>query len=166
VDIASRANSGQWLVHDRELAPSSEHAWNKERVPGSQKWLLYHRPGVLGGWPAYEDRDRTRAIEWWGIPQDVNAESSIDITHTLELKIHDLSLSLAQHFLFETHCFKLNPSIARISFFLFSLYSMDRYSSPIYEAIFSWLNITKKLFYIFYIEIWQISIFTWSYMHK
>ncbi len=46
-----------------------------------------------------------RAIERWGIPQDVDAESSIDIMHTLELEIQ-LSISLAKHFLFETHYFK------------------------------------------------------------
>jgi hypothetical protein len=43
-----------------------------------------------------------RAIERWGIPEDVDAEPSIDITHTLELEIQ-LSLSIAQHFLFQTH---------------------------------------------------------------
>jgi hypothetical protein len=86
---------------------------------GSQKWLPYHRPGVYGGWTAYEDRDRTRAIKRWGIPQDVDAEPSI--THTLELE-HKLSLSLAQHFLFETHCFKLNPvAHAFLSFFFLAV---------------------------------------------
>jgi hypothetical protein len=131
--IASRANSVQWLVHDRELAPSAEHEWNKERVPGARNgyWI------TARGYSGVDQRTKTeteRAIERWGISQDVNAESSIDITHTLELKIHDLSLSLAQHFLFETHCFKLNPDNARISFFLFLAVQHRSFIEPVYEA--------------------------------
>jgi hypothetical protein len=131
--IASRANSGQYLVRERRILLSTVHAWNKEGVAGSQKWLPYRPPGVFGVTGVRRQRQK-RAIECWGIPQDVNAESSIDITHTLELEIQ-LSLSLAQHFLFGTHCFELNPSIARISFFLFFLlYNIVRSSSPVYEA--------------------------------
>ncbi len=71
--------------------------------------------------------------------------------HTLELEIQ-LSLSLAQHFLFETHCFKLNPSIARISFF-FSLYSIVRYSSPVYEANIRVTKYHQRIIFTIYIEI-------------
>jgi hypothetical protein len=114
---------------------------------GSQKRLLSHRPGVLGGWPAYEDRDRTRAIERWGISQDVNAESSIDITHTLELEIHDLSLSLIQHFLFKTRLFQIEPQYRTHFFLSFSRCTTSFVSqTPFTKQIFAWLNITKELF--------------------
>jgi hypothetical protein len=69
-----------------------------------------------------------RAIERWGIPQDVAAEPSIDSRIPLNPK-HELSLSLSQNVPFETHCFKLNPDIARISFFPFSRCTTLDYSN-------------------------------------
>ncbi len=92
---------GTMAVHKRQILLSTERAWNKEGVAWSQKWLPYHLPGGIRGWPAYEDRDRTRAIERWGIPQDVYAERTSISRISLNWNIQ-LSLSLAQHFLFET----------------------------------------------------------------
>jgi hypothetical protein len=95
-------------------------------------------PRGIWGWPAYEDRDRTRAIKCWGIPQDVEAERERTLISRMPLNSNiQLSLSLAQHFLFETlftrslenihswpnianFCLSLQRLIVRI--FLFSLY--------------------------------------------
>jgi hypothetical protein len=61
------------------------------------------RPRGIRGWPAYEDRDRMRAIKRWGIPQDVDAERERTSISRMPLNLNiQLSLSLAQHFLFET----------------------------------------------------------------
>ncbi len=85
---------------------STERAWNKEGVAWSQRWLPYHLPkGYLGvtGVPACEtEREQSNP---GGIPQDVDAvreRTSISHMH-LNLYIQ-LSLSLAQQFLFETFC--------------------------------------------------------------
>ncbi len=52
-------------------------------------------PRGIRGWPAYKDRDRTRAIERWGIPRDVGAERerSLISRNTLELEHTTLSIS-------------------------------------------------------------------------
>ncbi len=61
------------------------------------------RPRGIRGWPAYKDRDRKRAIERWGIPQDVDAKRERTSISRIPLNSNiQLSLSLAQHFLFET----------------------------------------------------------------
>jgi hypothetical protein len=103
-------------------------------------------PRGIRGWPAYEDRDRKKAIKRWGIPQDVDAEPSIHITHTLELE-HKLSLSLAQHFLFQTIVLQMKPGVARISFFLFLMYNAQLFE----YFLFLFANL------IIYIEIWHAS---------
>jgi hypothetical protein len=59
-------------------------------------------PRGIRGWPAYEDRDRTRAIERWGIPQDVDAKQERTSISRIPLNVNINSLSLAQHFLLET----------------------------------------------------------------
>jgi hypothetical protein len=69
------------------------------------------------GWPAYQDRDRTRAIERWGIPQDVDAEPSIESRKPLNSNI-TLSISRSTLSLWDP-LFQIKPSSARISFFLF-----------------------------------------------
>jgi hypothetical protein len=92
-----------------------------------------------------------RAIERWGIPQDIDAEPSIESRIPLNSK-HELSLSLAQHFLFENHCFKLNPNIAFLSFF-FSLYNIVRSSSPVYKANIYVTKYHQNFFLQLYIEI-------------
>ncbi len=80
--------------------------------------------GVFGGWTACEDRDRTRAIKPWGIPQDVDAvRDRTSISHMHLNSYIQLSLSLAQQFLFKTFVLQIQTNIARISFFLFSLYN-------------------------------------------
>ncbi len=102
-------------------------------------------PGGIWGWTAYEDRDRTRAIERWGIPQDVEAEPSIESCIPLNLNINSLHLSL-NTFSSRPTVFKLNPDIARISFFLFSRCTTLDYSNI------SFLFTNS----IIYIEIWHI----------
>ncbi len=52
VDIASRADSEQWLVHDCQILLSTERAWNKEGVDGSQRSevaTVSLARGVFGG---------------------------------------------------------------------------------------------------------------------
>jgi hypothetical protein len=113
-------------------------------------------PRGIRGWPVYEDRDRTRAIERWGIPQDVDAKRT-SISHI------QLSPSLAHYFLFETFStLKLKPlSHAFLSFFSRCTISFVR-RAPFLKQISTWLNITK-FFLQFYIEIWQILFFFFFY---
>ncbi len=102
-------------------------------------------PRGIRGWPAYEDRDKTRAIERWGNPQDVDAERECTSISRMHLTQTYNSLSLAQHFLFETFsCFKLNPILhAFLSFF-------SRCTTLEYFFLF--------LHLIIYIKIWHITI--------
>jgi hypothetical protein len=82
------------------------------------------RPRGIRGWPAREDRDRTRAIKPRGIPQDVNAErerTSISRMH-LTRTYNSLYLSL-NSFSSRPFVLQIQPNIARISFFLFLLYN-------------------------------------------
>ncbi len=150
VDIASRADSGQWQFTSAKILLSTERAWNKEGVAWSQKWRnRITCPRGIRGWPAYEDRDRTRAIERWGIPQDVNAERAyINITYTLELEHNSLYLLLNT---FSSRPFStrsranihLWPNIA--NFFHFVQRSIFR--------IFLFFSFTNL---IIYIEIWHV----------
>ncbi len=100
-------------------------------------------PRGIRGWPVYEDRDRTRAIERWGIPQDVDAKRT-SISHI------QLSPSLAHYFLFETFStLKLKPlSHAFLSFFSPCTISFVP-QAPFWKQISTWLNITKFFFYKF-----------------
>jgi hypothetical protein len=105
-------------------------------------------PGGIWGWPAYKDRDRTRAIERWGIPQDVDAEPSIDITHTLELETWTLSISCSTLSLWDPSCFKLNPVAHAFLSFFFLLYNAWSFE----YFLFLFMNS------IIYIEIWHLII--------
>ncbi len=105
-------------------------------------------PRGIRGWPAYKDRDRTRAIERWGIPQDVDAKRERTLISRIPLNSNiQLSLSLAQHFPFETLFTRswanihLWPNIA--NFFL------SLQCSIVWIFLFLFTNL------IIYIEIWQ-----------
>jgi hypothetical protein len=65
-------------------------------------------------------------MERWGIPQDVDAEHERTPISLMPLNSNiQLSLSLAQHFLFETIKLQIKPGIARISFFLYNARSFE-----------------------------------------
>ncbi len=121
VNIASRADLGQWQFTSAKILLSTDHAWNKEGVAGTQKWLPYHLPEGYSGVTGVQ-RQRQNESNWTlgNSPRakTLTPSASINITHTLELKMQ-LSLSLAQHFLFETlFVLQIKPiSHAFLSFF-------------------------------------------------
>jgi hypothetical protein len=106
-------------------------------------------PRGIRGWLAYEDIDRTRAIERWGILQDADAEHERTSISRIPLNSNiQLSLSLAQHFLFETFLLVLEQifiydQISQTSFFLYNAQSFE-------YLFFSFTN------FIIYIKIWHI----------
>jgi hypothetical protein len=103
-------------------------------------------PRGIWGWRAYEDRDRTRAIERWGIPQDVDAERT-------SISRLQLSLSLAQYFLFETFfTLKLKPLLhAFLSSCTTSSVPWARFSSQ-----YSFITKYCKFYFLqIYIKIWH-----------
>jgi hypothetical protein len=149
VDIASRADSGQWQFTSAKILLSTERAWNKEGVAWSQKWPLYHLPEGYSGVTGVRRQRQNKSNRTLGnSPRRWRrARAYIDITHTLELK-HKLSLSLAQHFLFETFLLVLEriffyDQISQISFFCTTL-DRSNISFSLYE-------------FIIYIEIWHIT---------
>jgi hypothetical protein len=79
--------------------------WVRQRKKESRKpaRLPYHQPGGNRGCTAYENRDRTRAIERWGNPQDAVIRDRYTGSRTpLEsYKFAHFSPSLVQLFLFE-----------------------------------------------------------------
>jgi hypothetical protein len=107
-------------------------------------------PGGIWGWPAYEDRDRTRAIKRWGIPQDVDAERERTSISRIPLK-SNITLSISRSTLsIRDPLFQIKPSSARISFFLFLAVQYRSFLEPRYsKQISAWLNITKFSFYNF-----------------
>ena len=72
-------------------------------------------PGVDQRTKTETEREQSNGGEF---PKTLTPSTSIDITHTLELE-HELSLSLAQHFLFETHRAQFNPATHAFLFFSF-----------------------------------------------
>ncbi len=99
---------------------STEHAWNKEGVAWSQRWLPYHLPegylGVTGvGGPRQNESNRTlgNSPRRWR-----RARAYINITHILELEHTTLSISRSTVSLQDLFVLKINPiSHAFLSFF-------------------------------------------------
>ncbi len=90
------------LIRDNGSSREPKFAVHRTRVKPEVATVSLARGGIRG-WPVCQDRDRTRAIESWGIPQDVDAECEhISISRILLNSNIQLSLSLAQHLLFET----------------------------------------------------------------
>jgi hypothetical protein len=145
--IASRANSVQWLVHYRELAPSAEHVWNKERVPGARNGYCITTRGYLGVDQRTKTETEQEQSNGGEFPKTLTPSRASISRIPLNSK-YTISLYLSLNtFLFETHCFKLNPDIARISFFLFFCCTTSFVSrAPFTKQIFWWLNITKNYF--------------------
>jgi hypothetical protein len=72
VDIASRSDLGQWLVHDRQFycPPNAPEAKRESRE--ARDGYRITCPKRIWGWTVCKNRDRTRAIKRRGIPQDVD----------------------------------------------------------------------------------------------
>jgi hypothetical protein len=106
-------------------------------------------PRGIQGWPAYEDRDRKRAIERWEIPQDVDAERERTLISHMPLNsnINSLYLSLntfsSRPFLLVLEQIFIYDQISQISFFLYNAWS--------FKYFFFFFTIL-----IIYIEIWHI----------
>jgi hypothetical protein len=149
VDIGSRADSGQWQFTSAKILQSTKHAWNKEGVAWSQKWLRYHSPeGYLGVTGVRGQRQKESNRTMGNSPRRwCRARAYIDITHTLELEHATLSisrstLSLRDPFTRSWANIHFWPNIA--NFFL----SVQR--SIVWIFLFLFTNL------IFYIKIWQI----------
>ncbi len=146
MNVASQADSGQWQFTSAKILLSTEHTWNKEEVAWSQNWLPYHLPEGYSGVTAYKDRDRTRAIERWGIPQDVDTErertsiSSIPLNSNIQLSISCSTLSLRDPFLPVLERIFNYDQISQISFFLYNAQSFQYFLFLLYE---SWLFTSK-----------------------
>jgi hypothetical protein len=96
-----RCTSLRELIQDNGSSPAPKFCCPpnmRETKRESREARIGYRitcPRGIRGWTAYKDRDRTRAIKCWGIPQDVDAKRT-------SISRLQLSLSLAQYFLFET----------------------------------------------------------------
>ncbi len=145
VNIASRADLGQWQFTSAKILLSTEHAWNKEGVAGSQSWLPYHLPEGYSGVNGLQRQRQNESNQTLGnSPRRWRrARAYIDITHILELKHTTLSISWSTLSLWDLLCFKLNPYRTHF-FYLFSLYTRLKY-------FFLFLNL------IIYIEIWHLG---------
>jgi hypothetical protein len=138
VNIASRADSGQWLVHERQILLSPERAWNKEGVVWSQKWLPYHLPKGYSGVSGVRGQRQNESNRTPGNSPRVNAErerTSISHMH-LTWTYNSLYLSLNSFSLRPFFVLQIKPSIAHISFFLFLLYN-----AQIFRYFFFYLRI-------------------------
>jgi hypothetical protein len=96
------------------------------------------------GWPAYKDRDRTRAIKRWGIPQDVDAEREHQYHAYPWTRTKTLFISSSTLPLWDLSCFKLNP----LSHAFLSLFSRCTTLNCL-NISFLFTNL------IIYIKIWQ-----------
>jgi hypothetical protein len=147
--MASRANSGQQLVHQRRTPLSIEHAWNKEEVAASQKWLPYHLPegysGVTGARTMKTEAEREQS-NGGEFPKTLTPSASIDITRTLELEHTTLSISRSTLSLWDLFVLQIKSSITRISSFFSRCTMLDRSNIS-----FFYLRIL-----IIYIKIWHI----------
>jgi hypothetical protein len=147
VNIASRADSGQWLVHEHQILLSTKCAWNKEGDAWSQRWLPYHLPEGYSRWTACENKDRTTAIKPRGFPQDVAALREHTLISRMHLNLNiQLSLSLAQQFLFKTfRASKIQPILHAFLSFFSRCTTLKRLniSFSIYEFYYLHRNLTR-----------------------
>ncbi len=95
VDIALRADTGQWQFTSAKILRSTERAWNKEGVAWSQKWLPYPLPeGYLGVTGVRRQKQNESNQTLGNSPRRWRqAGAFIDITHALELKHTTPSIS-------------------------------------------------------------------------
>ncbi len=115
VNIALRANSRQWLANDRQILLSTERAWKKRELSEARGGYRITCPRGIRGWTESNPG---------GFPTTLTPSASVYRYHactwTRTYNSHYLSLNS-----FSSRLFVLQSSvdIARISFFLFSLYN-------------------------------------------
>ncbi len=148
VDIALRADSGQWHVTSAKIPLSTERAWNKEGVAWSQKWLPYHLPEGYSGVTGVRRQRQNESNRTLGNSPRRWRRAYINITHAT-LSISRSLLSLRD--LFDS---QIKTVIARFSSFFSRCTILFVPRAPFSKQISTWLNITK-FFLQFYIEIWQ-----------
>jgi hypothetical protein len=96
VDIASRADLGQWQFTSAKFCCPPNARETKRESPEARSGYRITRLRGIQGWPACEDSDRTRAVQRWRIPQDVDAERERTSISRIPLNsnINSLYLSL------------------------------------------------------------------------
>ncbi len=145
MDIASRADLGQWQFTGAKIQQSTECAWKKREPCEARSGYRITRPRGIQGWPAYEDRDKKRAIEPRGIPQDVDAE------HERALKSRMHSTWTYNSLYLSLNSFSSRPFVLQIKpishAILFFFFAVQRSNVRIFPFLF-----LKNL--IFYIEMW------------
>ncbi len=164
--IASRVNSVQWLVHDCELAPSAEHAWNKERVPGARNsyWITARGySGVEQRTKTETEREQTNCGEF---PKTLTPSRASISRIPLNSNTNSLYLSLNTFSLRPTVLNQTPVSHAFLSFFFLAvqqLYNIVHFSSPVYEANILVTKYHQIILFTIYIEIWQITHYLYSF---
>ncbi len=96
MDIASRADSGQWQFTSAKFCCPPNARETKRETREARSGYRITCPRGIRGWPACEDRDRTRAIKCWEIPQDIDAEPERTLISRMHLNqtYNSLHLSL------------------------------------------------------------------------
>jgi hypothetical protein len=139
VDVASRADSGQWQFTSAKFCCPPNESETKRESREARSGYRITCPRGIRGWPACEDRDRTRAIEPRGIPQDVDAVRE----RTLISRMHLTQTYNSLYLLLNT--FSLRPFVLQIK--------------PISHAFLSFFYrcTTLEYFFIF---------FEFNYLHR
>jgi hypothetical protein len=157
------------VVHECHICSPPNARETKRESREARSGYRITRPRGIRGWPACEDRDRTRAIERWGIPQDVDAKRERTSISRIPLNSNtQLSLSLAQHFLFETlftHSranIHLWPNIAKFLSFCTALNHLN-ISFSLYEFHYLHRNLTTNIHtYVLIYYIYLLCLFNTS----
>jgi hypothetical protein len=131
VDIALRADLGQWQFTSAKILLSTKRVWNKEGVAWSQKWLPYHLPEGYSGVTGVRRQRQNESNQTLGYSPRRwrRARAYIDITHTLELEHNSLYLSLntfsSRPFLPILERIFIYDQILQISFSLYNARSFE-----------------------------------------
>ncbi len=147
MNIALRADSGQWQFTSAKILLSTDHAWNKEGVAGSQKWLPYHLPEGYSGVTGVRRQRQNESNQTLGNSPRRWRRARASISHIpLNSRCNSLYLSLNTFSSRPFLCFKLNPYHTHFYFFLFLLYN-----ARLFKYLLFYLRIL-----LLYIEIWHI----------
>jgi hypothetical protein len=147
VNIASRADSGQWQFASTKILLSTDHAWNKEGVAGSQKWLPYHHPRGIWGVNGVQRQRQNKSNRTLGnSPKRWRRAQALIPRIPLNSKCNSLYLSLNTFSSRPFLCFIL---ITYCTHFFLSFLAVQR--SIVWISPFLFTNL------IIYIEIWHIG---------
>jgi hypothetical protein len=146
-------------------------------------------PRGIRGWPAYKDRDRTRAVKRWGIPQDVDAERERTLISRMPLNSNINSLYLllntfsSRPFLPVLERIFIYDQISQISFFLYNAqlfeyffffstnfnYLHQNLTLPVLERIFIYDQISQIYFFLYNARSFEYFFFfftNYNYLHR